>query len=119
MIVALFLMLLGFGIYRHFTEPSIDNSRLAVFDRLLDGSFDSVMETFSQDGYVDHQIVGYGITEGDGTFYIKCSLSDSSNNHCSAIIYFCNNDGDYFFKCQYLDDHDFVPKGNYHELGVI
>ena len=99
-------------------SSTINNSKLLVFDKILDGSLDDAMSTFTRDGYADHQIIGYGITEGE-TFYVKCSLNNDRGNPCSAIIYFCANDGDYPYECQYLDDPNFVPKGEYYELGVI
>ena len=117
-ITTIFLTLCGFGISKLTTISPLDNSKLAVFDQILDGSLENTMDTFAKDGYSDPQIIGYGITENE-TFYIKCNLNNDQDSPCSAIIYFCENDGNYSYKCQYLDDPDFIPKGEYYELGVI
>ena len=118
-ITAIFLMLCGFGISKLTTTSPLSSSKLEVFDQILNGSLENAMGTFTKDGYSDPQIIGYGITENDKIFYVKCNLNNDQGNPCSAIIYFCENDGDYVYECQYLDDPDFIPKGEYIELGVI
>ena len=96
-------------------NDAIENSKIAVFDRLIDGSLDNALMV---DGYTKKNIIGYGITEESGTFYIKCDLySDGAGNPCPAIIYFCENNGDYSYKCQYLDNPDYIPKGEYYKVG--
>lgn len=100
----------------HMNEKSIiDSSKIAVFDKMIDGSLD---DTIATDGYIKKRIVGYGITEPDKTFYIKCDLyNNESNVPCSAIIYFCEYDDGYSYKCQYLDDPGYIPEGKYYEIG--
>lgn len=96
-------------------NDTIDNSKIAVFDKIIDGSLDNALMV---DGYTKKNIIGYGITEESGTFYIKCDLySDGTGNPCPAIIYFCENNGDYSYKCQYLDNPDYIPKGEYYKVG--
>ena len=70
------------------------------------------------DGYTKKKVIGYGITGADGTFYVKCDVeNDGTGKPCSAIIYFCEKDGKYSYKCQYLDDPDYLPKGEYYKVG--
>ena len=96
-------------------NDTINNSKIAVFDKLIDGSIDDAIMV---DGYAKKKIVGYGVTEENGTFYIKCDLyNDGTGNPCPAIIYFCEDDGDYSYECQYLDNPDYIPKGEYYKVG--
>ena len=96
-------------------NDTIDNSKIAVFDKIIDGSLD---DAITVDGYTKKKIIGYGITEENGTFYIKCDLyNDGTGNPCPAIIYFCEDDGDYSYECQYLDNPDYIPKGEYYKVG--
>ena len=86
-----------------------------MFNQILDGSFSNVMEDL--DEFAEKRIVGYGVTEEDETFYVKCNLYNSdSGRACAAIVYFCNNNGEYSYECEYLDDLDFVPKSKYYEI---
>lgn len=115
-LTALIIALLGFSLTRP-TSP-LDNSKLAVFDRIIDGSLTSAINSFTSDDYTEAKVIGYGITEPDKTFFVKCSLnSDNRDQPCSAIIYFCEENGGYSYECQLLDDPDFVPKGDYYEVG--
>ncbi len=94
---------------------TINDSKIAVFDKIIDGSLD---DAITVDGYTKKKIIGYGIAEENGTFYIKCDLyNDGTGNPCPAIIYFCENDGDYSYECQYLDNPDYIPKGEYYKVG--
>ena len=72
------------------------------------------MGDFEQNGYTTHEIVGFGITD-ENVFYIKCSLSGDFSEPCSALVYFCEDGNAY--KCQYLEDPEFVPKGEYYKVG--
>ena len=119
-IATLAIVLLGFGIssYNNASLDSdlkINDSKVAVFDSIVDGSLD---DAITMDGYTKKKVVGYGITEADGTFYVKCDVeNDGTGKPCSAIIYFCEKDGKYSYKCQYLDDPDYLPKGEYYKVG--
>lgn len=99
----------------YLNEYSRINSLKAVaFDRIIDNSLD---EKIAADGYIKKQTVGYGVAEEDGVFYIKCNVeSGSPDGPCAAIIYFCEDDGVLSFKCQYLDDPNYLPKGEYHKI---
>ena len=98
-------------------HSTINSSKLLVFDKILDGTLDDATNAFAKDGFTKTKVVGYGVTEGD-CFYIKYDLVNcDSGEPCSAIIYFDEQNGDYIYKCQYLDDPDFVPGGEYHEVG--
>lgn len=105
-----------FNFANYVTDKSaIDNSKTAIFERIIDGSLD---ETLAMDGYTKKRVIGYGIAEETGTFYIKCDLyDDGTGTPCSAIIYFCENDGSYSYECQYLDNSDYIPKGEYYKVG--
>ena len=122
-ITALFIVALGLGlsICLNSTGPNphstINNSKLLVFDKILDGTLDDATNTFAKDGFTKTKVVGYGVT-GDDCFFIKYDLVNcDSGEPCSAIIYFDEQDGNYIYKCQYLDDPDFVPGGEYHKVG--
>ena len=95
---------------------NIDNAKLAVFDTLTENFLASsdLLPTKN----TTTKIVGYGITDEDGTFYVKCDVYSSTlpGNHCSAIIYFCENNGDYSYKCQILDDPNYHPSGEYYQV---
>lgn len=98
-----------------YNDSKINDSKVAVFDSVIDGSLD---DAIAIDGYTKKKVIGYGITETDGTFYVKCDLRNNDTGEpCSAIIYFCENNGEYSYKCQYLDDPDYLPKGEYHKVG--
>lgn len=114
-LAAFFIIIFGFVFVNLTTKDNaIINSKIAVFDQILIGSLDDAIKA---EGYTEKQIIGYGITEADQTFYVKCNLYDNAGNPCSAIIYFCKNDNGYFYKCQYLDNLNYTPKGEYYEIG--
>lgn len=114
----LFIMLIGFETFSVKSSPSINDSKVAVFEKILDGSLNDVMSHFVSDGYTENKIVGYGVTKNNKTFYIKCNLYNGiSNQSCAAIIYFCRDKNNYSYDCQYLDDPDYIPNGEYYEIG--
>lgn len=116
-VAAMVLLVFGFLIFggsRVSNDSRIDNSKIAVFDKIIDGSIDDLILT---DKYTKKKIIGYGIAETDGSFYIKCDLEGGEASPCSAIIYFCENDGKYSYKCQYLEDPDYLPSGEYYKVG--
>ncbi len=115
--ITITLFVLSIGLSLSFTNMNsmIDNQKIAVFDKILDGSF---KDSMILDGYTDNKVIGYGVTESDGIFYVKCNLYNTiSEEPCSVIIYFCNNGNNYSYKCQYLDDPDYVPAGEYYKIG--
>lgn len=65
-----------------------------------------------------YKLVGYGISEADGSFYIKCNVYGGTASHdpCSAIIYFCKDGDRYSYDCQYFDDLDYHPEGEYYQI---
>ena len=93
------------------TSP-LDNAKLATFSTLAE-DFLTNTELLPKDS--TKQIVGYGITDADDTFYIKCNVY-SPNGDCSAIIYFCEDNGNYSYKCQILDDPNYHPDGEYYQV---
>lgn len=97
-------------------NTEIDKAKLAAFDSLAE-DFLTNSELFPSDNTVA-KIVGYGISDKDGTFYVKCDVYSSTlpGNHCSAIIYFCEDNGDYSYKCQILDNPDYRPSGEYYQI---
>lgn len=118
-VAALIIAIFGFALSNFISfetnVSTINDSKIAVFDKIIDGSLD---DAITIDGYTKKKIIGYGITEENGTFYIKCDLyNDGTGNPCPAIIYFCENDGDYSYECQYLDNPDYIPKGEYYKVG--
>ena len=114
LIAVLSLTVFGF-INSRINNIAIDESKIAVFDKILDGSLD---EAIAKDGYVKKKIVGYGIAEATRTFFIKCDVyKNGTESPCSAIIYLCEENGNYSCECQYLDNPDYVPKGEYYEVG--
>lgn len=111
-VAILFVVIFGFLI-TNLPNKTIDNQKIAVFDKIIDGSLD---ETLLDDGYTKKEIVGYGVTKEEGLFYIKCNLYNNVDSPCSAIIYFCKNDNGYSYKCQYLDDPEYIPQGEYYKV---
>ena len=95
---------------------NINNAKLAAFDTLTE-SFLASSDLLPTENTTT-KIVGYGISDEDGTFYVKCDVYGSTlpGNHCSAIIYFCENNGDYSYKCQILDDPNYRPSGEYYQV---
>ena len=115
LVIAIFGFTLSNFISFETNNNTINDSKVAVFDKIIDGSLD---DAITVDGYTKKKIIGYGITEENGTFYIKCDLyNDGTGNPCPAIIYFCEDDGDYSYECQYLDNPDYIPKGEYYKVG--
>ena len=108
------VLLLAFGLFRLSSpQPSpLDNAKLATFSTLAE---DYLANTELLPKDTTKQIVGYGITDEDNTFYIKCNVH-SSNGDCSAIIYFCEDNGNYSYKCQILDDPNYHPSGEYYQV---
>lgn len=94
----------------------IDNAKLAAFDTITE-NFLASSELLPTKNTTT-KIVGYGISDEDGTFYVKCDVYSSAlpGNHCSAIIYFCENNGNYSYKCQILDDPNYRPSGEYYQV---
>ena len=94
----------------------IDNAKLAAFDTLTE-SFLASSDLLPTENTTT-KIVGYGISDEDDTFYVKCDVYSSAlpGNHCSAIIYFCENNGNYSYKCQILDDPNYRPSGEYYQV---
>lgn len=118
-VAALLIVFFSFALFNFANfgrkNDAIDDSKIAVFDKMIDGSLDDAVMA---DGYTDKKIIGYGITEEDGTFYVKCDLYNSiTGSSCSAIIYFCADDGGYSYRCQYLDNPNYIPKGEYYKVG--
>ena len=109
----------GIGLF-HLTSmkqtTDIDNAKLAAFDTLTENFLASSDLLPAKN--TNAKIVGYGITEEDGTFYVKCDIYSNSlsGKHCSAIIYFCEDNGNYSYKCQILDDPDYHPNGEYYQV---
>ncbi len=95
---------------------NIDNAKLAAFDTLTENFIANTNLLPNED--VTTQIVGYGITDEDGTFYVKCDVFSNTlpGNHCSAIIYFCENNGSYSYRCEVLDDSSYHPSGEYYQI---
>ncbi len=115
LIIAIFGFALSNFVNFETNVSTINDSKIAVFDKIIDGSLD---DAITVGGYTKKKIIGYGIAEENGTFYIKCDLyNDGTGNPCPAIIYFCENDGDYSYECQYLDNPDYIPKGEYYKVG--
>ena len=95
-------------------DSAIDLSKVAVFDAVVDGSFESALVA---DGYATKKVVGYGIVKESGEFYVKCELvSTGQSGPCSAIIYFCDDNGTYSYQCQYLDDSEYLPDGEFYKI---
>ena len=95
---------------------NIDNAKLAALDALTENflAHSDLLPTEN----TTTKIVGYGVSDEDGTFYVKCDVYSNTlpGNHCSAIIYFCENNGDYSYKCQILDDPNYRPSGEYYQV---
>ncbi|MBR2753550.1 helix-turn-helix domain-containing protein [Candidatus Saccharibacteria bacterium] len=95
---------------------TIENAKLATFDTLAENFLANTNLLPNEDATT--KVVGYGITDEDGTFYIKCDVYSSTlpGNHCAAIIYFCENNDNYSYKCQILDDPNYHPSGEYYQV---
>ena len=95
---------------------NIDNAKLAAFDTLT-ANFLANSDLLPTENTTT-KIVGYGITDEDGTFYVKCDVYYNflPDEHCSTIIYFCEENGNYSYKCQILDDPDYHPSGEYYQV---
>ncbi len=118
---ALFIILFSFGLilnYRTDNDARINDLKIAVFDKMIDGSLNNVVNDFAIDGFIKPKIVGYGVTKKSGMFFIKYSLVDrNSNGPCSAIVYFYKEKDNYVYKCQYLGDANYLPDGDYYKIG--
>ena len=88
-----------------------------VFALIFGGGLLHLASTVDQPTNIN-KIIGYGISAEDGTFYIKCDIYDDAfpDHRCSAIIYFCEENGNYSCKYQILDDPEYRPSGEYHEV---
>ena len=102
---------------------NLDMARLEVFDKIADGFIDSALGN-NTDNPANKKIVGYGISNENRLFYIKCNFYNNPSDYVSeepeiassAIIYFHKDQDDYTYSCQYLDDLDYRPDGEYHEI---
>lgn len=94
-------------------DVKIGNSGTIVFDELVKDKIDNIVGI---DGYEVEKMVGYGVTK-EKRFYVKCDLSDKSGDPCSAIVYFCKDAEALVYECQYLEDADYIPEGEYYKLG--
>ena len=94
----------------------INSAKLAAFDTLAENFLanSNLLPTEN----TTTRIVGYGIADEDGTFYVKCDVYSNAlpGNHCSAIIYFCKNNDNYSYECQILDDPNYRPSGEYYQV---
>lgn len=118
-LIMIFGVLFGVGLFNITSTgqtTNIDNAKLAAFDTLTETFLSNT--DFLPDEDATAKVVGYGITDEDGTFYVKCDVYSSAlpGNHCSAIIYFCENNGNYSYKCQILDDSNYHPSGEYYQV---
>lgn len=103
---------------------NLDMARLEVFDKIADGFLDNALGD-NTGNPADKKIVGYGISDENKLFYIKCNFYNNPSERASeepeiassAIIYFHKDHDDYTYSCQYLDDLDYRPDGEYHEIG--
>lgn len=117
-VVTTFLMMVfGFVFWNStnmINDGMFDDLKTVAFDEIVDGAIDNAVVA---DGYMEKKIVGYGVAEENGTFYVKCNLYNDIGNSCSAIIYFCKNENGFYCECQYLNDPEYVPDGEYYEVG--
>ena len=113
--IALFTISIPCRFETYLNEYSRINSlKASTFDKLADNSID---EALAQDGFTNKQILGYGKTKEDGTFYIKCDVENSkTSKSCTAIIYLCEDNGSFSYRCQYLDDPNYLPDGDYYKV---
>ncbi len=118
-LIIIFGALFGVGLFNITSTrqtTNIDNVKLAAFDTLTETFLANTDFLPNEDATA--KVVGYGITDEDGTFYIKCDVYNSTlpGNHCAAIIYFCEDNGNYSYKCQILDDPNYHPSGEYYQV---
>ena len=118
-LIIIFGVLFGVGLFNITSTgqtTNIDNVKLAAFDTLAETFLANTDFLPNEDATT--KVVGYGITDEDGTFYIKCDVYSSTlpGNHCAAIIYFCEDNGNYSYKCQILDDPNYHPSGEYYQV---
>ena len=123
---AIFVVLLGCGVAianlsTQNATTTLETAQLEVFDEVADGFLDTALNSEGvklANSKINKEIVGYGISEEDGSFYIKCNISTTdSTTPCSAIVYISEQDGSYTCRCQFLNDPEFRSAGEYHQIG--
>ena len=113
--VMLLMILCGvFGALSGEIDFGMDKTKLAVFDRLVDGTVDNVADDFAKDGFKKTKVAGYGVDKSGARFFVKYDVVKCETGEpCVAIVYFCE-DGTY--ECCYFDDLGYWPEGEYYEI---
>lgn len=83
-----------------------------LFTTIASGFLDDV---FTDEGYNYRLILGYGFAETNNAFYIKCKLC-KDGIPTAAIIYFHKSGDSYSYECEYPDDFNYCPTGEYHMI---
>lgn len=94
--------------------PASDGPNIARVET-LEKAVSSLSNMVTIDELADKKMVGYGVTAQDKKFYIKCNF-ESDGKPCTAIIYFCKNGDDFTYECQFVNDPDYHPTGEYYEV---
>lgn len=81
---------------------------------MITGSFlDDIFGAENKDS--KKTILGYGVSIEKNTFYIKCGLC-KDDIPTAAIVYLYKNESGYSYECEFLDDFNYCPGGEYHSI---
>ena len=83
-----------------------------LFTTIASGFLDDV---FMNEGYSYRLVLGYGFAEANNAFYIKCKLC-KDGTPTAAIVYFHKSENSYSYECEYLEDFNYCPAGEYHMI---
>ena len=93
---------------------SANVAKLEILEKVVNATSNTI--TFEAGKNITKEVVGYGIATEGKKFYVKCSFYNDEKP-CTAIIYFCDEGDGYTYECQILDDPDYLPAGEYYEVG--
>ncbi len=97
------------------SETATDSMKLEVFNTITSVFLDNVIRPSDQK--VKRTIVGYGISNENGSFYIKCRLCDNGTPKAAIIYFHKDNNGDFSYDCEFYDDYNYCPQGEFHRIG--
>ena len=125
MAIALLSGLAGFcisSIKQSYTDTSLVSTKSIVRTGLMDSFLSNIItEDFLNNVFSDSKkysektVLGYGFSEENGAFYIKCKLCED-NIPSAAIVYFIQDGDNYSYECEYLEDFNYCPSGEYRRI---
>lgn len=97
-------------------DTGVNNVKAALFDKIANGFVDGAINNAY--GGLKGEIMGYGISEGDNTFYIKYKLDEDfdDSDADTVIIYFYEENGEEKLLYDFLENSREVPRGEYYSV---